>query len=439
MVNRQPLELADVDRVVSCLLRTHPEAAVTGIRPDGSLVPPPASLRLDPRRALETRRLLRARRWRSEPSAPEPSSALDLVAPTHRGRVADAWDTVLHARVADTTLHLVDGSTAAVHLVDARPRHGVLLGVIVEEDVDTELAQMVADNEQLRRREQLLHRLTETLPSGVVQIDRAGRIVHKNDRTALLVGNPAARTLVEQLRWCGPEDAALVAASIDAVLTLAHDSDIEVTVDVPGRATRVCHVALRSLTTDAGHVTGAICSISDVTQASVLRNELAVRATVDALTGCHNRASIMATLHGAMAGESAEEQRGLAVIFVDLDHFKSVNDRFGHAVGDRVLAAAAGRLRSGSRSRDVVGRVGGDEFLVVCPDVCSPAGALQTAQRIADLLREPVDHQGTTIATSASVGVAWTNRFDGSPDALVAEADAAMYRSKRAGTGQAFA
>ncbi|PFG34255.1 diguanylate cyclase [Sanguibacter antarcticus] len=431
MVNRQPLELADVDRVVARLLRTHPGATVAGLRADGSLVAAPPALRLGRQRQRQADRLIHTHRSLHAPSA------LDLVAPAHRERVAHAWDAVLRARVADTTVDLVDGGAVALHLVDARPRHGVLLAVITTEDGRSEIDRIRADHEQLRAREQLLHRLTETLPSGVVQIDEAGRIVHKNDRTALLVGNPAATTLVDQLGWCAPEDSALVRDTIEAVLTRAQDGDIEVKVDAPGLARRVFHVALRALTTDTGQVSGAICSLTDVTQASVLRHELAVRATVDSLTGCHNRASIMATLHGAMAGEKTVTQRGIAVIFVDLDRFKSVNDRFGHAMGDAVLAAAADRMRTGSRSRDVVGRVGGDEFVVVCPDVGGPADALHTAQRIADLLREPVEHQGMTIATSASVGVAWTDSFEESPDALVAEADAAMYRSKRAGTGQA--
>ena len=431
MVNCQPLELADVDRVVSRLLRAHPESAVTGVRSDGALVAPPRALRLGPHRHLQAHPLLRAH----HPLQGE--NALEIVTPSHRDRVRGAWDEVLQCRVADTAVDLVDGGTASVHLVDARPRHGVLLALLVDDRADGKLAQMVAANEELRTREQLLHRLTETLPSGVVQIDRDGLIVHRNDRTALLVGNPEATTLVEQLQGCRPEDAALVATTIDDVLTLGRDGDIEVTVDVLGRSTpRVCHVALRALTTDTDRVTGAICSISDVTRASTLRNELAVRATVDSLTGCHNRASIMATLHDAME-DGADVRRGIAVVFVDLDGFKPVNDRFGHAAGDRVLAEAAARMRSAARSCDVVGRIGGDEFLVVCPDERSLAGALRTAQRIAASLRGPVEHQGTTILTRASVGVAWTDRPDVSAGALIAEADAAMYRSKRAGNGEA--
>lgn len=444
MVSRLPLELADVDRVVARLLRAHPRAAVTGVRPDGSLAPAPRALRLAPHRLLHGHPTLRTHR------ALLGRSPLELVTPSHHDRVRAAWDEVLHARVAEAEVELLDGGPASLHLVDARPRHGVLLAVIADERTDRGLEEMVAAHEELRTREQLLHRLTETLPSGVVQIDRDGRIVHKNDRTALLVGHATATTLVDQLGGCRGDDAALVLATIDEVLTLGRDADIEITVDVPGRSTpRVCHVALRALTTDADRVTGAICSISDVTSASTLRKELTVRATVDSLTGCHNRASIMATLHSAMSAQDgpddadgrhhahSQQHRGLAVIFVDLDRFKSVNDRFGHAAGDRVLAAAADRMRAAGRSDDVVGRVGGDEFLVVCADVCSPAGALLRAQRIADSLRQPVEHDGVLIATSASVGVAWSDRRDSSPDALVAAADGAMYRSKRTRDGQA--
>lgn len=430
MLTRQPLELADVDRAVATLLRTYPEAAVGAVREDGCLVAPPPSLRLGSHQVFH-----------ADPPRPG-HTALPIVVEEHRSRVTDAWDEVFRAGTAETTVELASGVPAELHLVDARPRHGVLLAVLVADDLDSvldpRLSELLAAHEALRTREQLLRRLTETLPSGVVQIDRSGRIVYKNDRTAELVGNPGATTLTDQLAWCTADDASRVAVTIDAVLTFAEDGDIEVTIDAPGRpAARVCHVALRALTTDTGHVTGAICSIYDVTQASVLRNELTVRATVDALTGCQNRASIMATLHASMSGEldgpPPGGQQGTAVIFVDLDRFKGVNDRHGHAMGDRLLAVAADRLRSATRARDVVGRVGGDEFLVVCPDMASPADALQTAQRITDSLREPVEHEGLTIATSASVGIAWTDEPDRSPASLVADADAAMYRAKRGG------
>jgi diguanylate cyclase (GGDEF)-like protein len=128
---------------------------------------------------------------------------------------------------------------------------------------------------------------------------------------------------------------------------------------------------------------------------------------------------------------------GTALLFIDLDDFKSVNDRFGHLAGDEFLAATAARLRGGVRESATVGRQGGDEFLVVCPGVASPDEAQGIADRIADLLRDDVALSVGTLPASASVGIAFTADPSVNGDTLVARADAAMYESKRRGGGRA--
>src|SRR5207237_4161487 len=142
---------------------------------------------------------------------------------------------------------------------------------------------------------------------------------------------------------------------------------------------RFSRVLLRWLTDDGGEVSGAIVCVEDVTDSVRLRGELEHRATYDVLTRCHNRASIMSTLEAALAA-GATSTTGVA--FLDIDGFKSVNDSLGHAAGDELLVVVADRLRAAVRGRDIVGRFGGDEFLIVCPDVGDPAEALALAQRV---------------------------------------------------------
>ncbi len=125
-------------------------------------------------------------------------------------------------------------------------------------------------------------------------------------------------------------------------------------------------------------------------------------------------------------------------MFIDLDRFKSINDGHGHAAGDRVLAIAAERLRTAVRNVDQVGRLGGDEFLVLCPGVESEARALEIAQRLACVLDTTVDLEPGIVELKASVGVAWTAEAIGG-DALVAQADDAMYTSKQQGSGAVLA
>jgi diguanylate cyclase (GGDEF)-like protein len=189
-------------------------------------------------------------------------------------------------------------------------------------------------------------------------------------------------------------------------------------------------VSIRALTHDDGSVTGAIACVVDVTDSTRMRDELSRRATTDELTGCLNRASIVLALEQHISSGQRRAER--AVLFIDLDNFKEVNDEHGHAAGDELLREVGQRLRATVRDGDAVGRVGGDEFLVLCPDVGGPEAALQLASRIADALHNEMFAAG---GRRASVGVAWTTGAAVSADGLVARADRAMYESKRAGAG----
>ncbi len=165
-----------------------------------------------------------------------------------------------------------------------------------------------------------------------------------------------------------------------------------------------------------------------------LQRRLEHLALHDQLTGLANRQLLQQSLEAAIA---ASERAGssLAVLFLDVDAFKSINDRLGHAAGDDVLRELADRLRLGVRSGDIVGRIGGDEFVVICADA-DLAGAMSIAERILDLIRHPVAAGGIPLAVSMSAGVAtYTPDLDARPtaDELLIRADGAMYSSKDAG------
>jgi diguanylate cyclase (GGDEF)-like protein len=159
--------------------------------------------------------------------------------------------------------------------------------------------------------------------------------------------------------------------------------------------------------------------------------ELAHQAVHDALTGLPNRLQVAERLEQALA-RSAETGFDVAVLFVDLDRFKLVNDGRGHAAGDELLVAVAERLRRVVRSGDIVARFGGDEFVVVCEDQTAAFEASLVAGRIIDALREPVVVDGQEIFLSASIGIAMADGT-GTPESLLRDADAAMYRAKAKG------
>jgi diguanylate cyclase (GGDEF)-like protein len=145
------------------------------------------------------------------------------------------------------------------------------------------------------------------------------------------------------------------------------------------------------------------------------------------LTGVLNRSSIIAALQGAL-----DQAGAVGVAFIDLDGFKGVNDRRGHAAGDAVLVEVAQRLQAQVRAEDSVGRLGGDEFLVVCPGA-DASDVHELARRLDAALAAPIDHADGPLDGRASIGVACSAAAGLARDAesLVAAADASMYELKR--------
>ena len=302
-------------------------------------------------------------------------------------------------------------------------------GYVVAENID--ISDEMAAQEALRQREQLLHRIAQSIPIGLVQIDAEREIVFANDRSEEILGLKPQQTIDEQLVGL-VEDPEALDRALHAVLD-GIDGEMEVRVERPDTfEVRTCRLALNSLTDGSGGTTGAILCLSDITDAARMRTELEHRATFDPLTRCYNRASVMSALAGALGQTTS----GTAVVFVDLDHFKSINDSLGHAVGDELLSIVADRMRRSVRGQDVVGRIGGDEFLVVCPNVEDEAAAMLVGRRIVAANNQPVIIAGRNFDVRTSVGVAFTRGGGNTADGLIAEADAAMYEAKRSGGGR---
>ena len=181
-----------------------------------------------------------------------------------------------------------------------------------------------------------------------------------------------------------------------------------------------------------GGVRQVICTISDVTERKALEEQLAYRAYHDVLTGLPNRALFLDRLQKALTGRRRREDQP-AVLFVDLDNFKVVNDSLGHEVGDRLLVEVAGRLENSLRPADTLARLGGDEFAVMLTSVSGIRDVLVVVARILERLEAPVALQGEEVTVTASIGVALPTSASPSPADLMREADAAMYRTKRGG------
>lgn len=169
------------------------------------------------------------------------------------------------------------------------------------------------------------------------------------------------------------------------------------------------------------------------------RMELAMlqRSLQDDLTGLPRRALVVDRLQEALKRCARDHTAG-ALLFVDLDHFKQVNDQNGHAVGDAVLRQVADRLRAALRASDTAARVGGDEFVVLLPTVAHADDALAVGVKLLAALAQDGEYEGRAVQVSASVGVA---HFEGTGETaaqVMHRADLAMYAAKNAGRGQIF-
>jgi diguanylate cyclase (GGDEF)-like protein len=182
-------------------------------------------------------------------------------------------------------------------------------------------------------------------------------------------------------------------------------------------------------------------AIANILAAAIARSDgeqkIRHQALHDAVTGLPNRTLFADRLTLALV-TARRHQRRLAVLFIDLDGFKRVNDSLGHAIGDVVLKAVAERLSTCLRDEDTLARFGGDEFVVLLPEIDEDEAAVAVVERIQEALRVPLSSEGRQIVTSASVGIAFGGAQHGDEHAavLVRDADLAMYAAKQRGPGR---
>ncbi|MEP6972910.1 MAG: EAL domain-containing protein [Actinomycetota bacterium] len=182
-------------------------------------------------------------------------------------------------------------------------------------------------------------------------------------------------------------------------------------------------------------VNGLVLNTRDVTDRKMLEDELAHQAFHDSLTGLSNRALFRDRLDHALARAARHDQR-VAVVLLDLDGFKTVNDGLGHDAGDDLLVAVGGRMQMAARASDTVARLGGDEFAILLEDDSDEARATMTARRLLDALVTPFTVGSREVFIGASIGIAVSGEGSANTDALIRNADTAMYAAKANGKGR---
>ncbi len=337
----------------------------------------------------------------------------------------------------EMTLLRLDGGIVQVETVSVRtPWLDRLAYQVVIHDLT---AQRTAEAAQ-RLAEQHFTTVVSQLEEGVVVIDRNGRIESANPA--------AARIFVADSR------ADLTGSAIDELSMALLDANAQ-----PLPPSR--HPIARTLATGetiTGYVFGvdrvdgqrrwlsgssrllnpddpysaAVSSFADITEFRASRRQLEYQATHDSLTGLANRSLILSQLASALA--TSEDLPVSTVLFIDLDGFKAINDTLGHAIGDTVLQIVAQRLQRALRADDLVGRLGGDEFLVLLSGGSRRIDVDSLVDRLRSTMSEPIIARGHRIQVNASIGVtALASDDHRTPEAVLHDADLAMYRAKTTG------
>jgi len=282
---------------------------------------------------------------------------------------------------------------------------------------------------QLRSAEEKFRAAFEKAPTGMAIVDRAGMFLDVNAALARLLNRQPQRLFGDLLwHYIDRDDVGRVQDAFGQVIE-DPDEDWADTVRYKTGAGSDgwVHASVSALKGTKSFVVHMV----DVTQQKETEEHLARKATHDLLTGLPNRELVLQRLSAAL--RSLRVERGqVHVLFVDLDGFKMVNDRYGHAVGDRVLRAAADRMRAALRPSDTIGRIGGDEFVVIIKSLPHEAPVEEIAHRLSTAVASPVALDEGMVQVEASIGCASTDDPDYPAGRLLGSADAEMYRAKQA-------
>ena len=345
---------------------------------------------------------------------------------------AAPWDHAYRIRVA------APDAEKWIRVHTGPPRRGQ--GALVFTGVLTDISQRMRAESALRASEETYRTLFETVAQGVVYQDSTGRITSANPAAQRILGLTLAqlqgRDSVDPrwhaMREDGSDFPGAEHPAMEALRTGQPVKDVVMGIAVPGRDPVWILVSAMPLIKE-GAVQGVYASFEDISQRVLLGRELQRQAHTDDLTGVANRRSLLERL--ALEFERVHRHPALhcCLLALDLDHFKAVNDQWGHATGDAVLVHVARQMQKSVRSLDMVGRTGGEEFVVLLPDT-----RLDEAARLGERLRErlaqtPLQHDGHSIAVTVSLGLSEISPRDTSADVALLRADQALYEAKAAG------
>lgn len=358
------------------------------------------------------------------PNAPRETERLQKLI---NGEAGVAFETV-HLRGDGAPIHL----TINCALIEYQGRQAIL-------SINRDVTARKKIEEERRASDEHLRSVAQSARDAIISADSRGSIVFWNQEAEKTFGYAEAEIIGKSLQMIMP-----------AVHREAHQTNLErsvatgenrlvgKTVEVQGRRKDgtefPLELSLGSWESAKGKFFTAV--LRDITERKRFEEQLLHDAFHDGLTGLANRALFMDYLQRTIERGKNRHNGFYAVLFLDFDRFKVINDSLGHLEGDRFLKIAAHRLARSTRVGDLVARLGGDEFVVLLSELPDPDEALAIAARIQEDLKEPFEFAGREIFVSASIGIALSTAGHMKAEDLLRDADIAMYRAKSRGGGQ---
>ncbi|HEX8813906.1 MAG TPA: EAL domain-containing protein [Terriglobales bacterium] len=292
-----------------------------------------------------------------------------------------------------------------------------------------------AERNALRESEERFRALTEQSTDIILIADADGQIKYASPsiQTVLAVDANLAGTSIGDL--IHPDDLPKTMNAGARSTTAAPHANVNPTIEIrlrrPDGSWRYFECVIRNLTHDK-NISGILYNARDITERKHAQEELLFSATHDVLTGLPNRVLFLGRLQTVVDQQRRHPRQYAAVLFVDIDDFKLVNDCYGHVIGDAFIKEVSSRLQACIRGDGTVARMGGDEFTVLVENISDPSDAVRVAERIQLSFRQPFLLDGVEIFKCASIGIALTSA-ETAAETVLQNADIAMYRAKNKG------
>jgi len=307
---------------------------------------------------------------------------------------------------------------------------------ITNEQLQLEIQQRLLSEQELRQSKNLITAIYDTMHTGICLTDSQGHFVDVNAAYTRIYGYSREELIGQHFTMVViPEQHEAVIKLYDDFLVGRPEMPAEWRVRRKDGQEIIIDVTANLLVFDEQHCF-KVTAVTDITARKKIEEQLKHQAYYDGLTNLPNRISFMLHLDKAIQKSKQQPELMFAVLFLDLNGFKLINDSLGHLAGDELLIAIARRLQKSVRPADVVARLGGDEFTVLVNDISSIAEAEQVADRINVALAQPINLLGQPIFTSASIGIASSRDGYNHAAELLRDADTAMYQAKASGRGQ---